>query len=216
MVSEPNGLKKMIAEEEAYVLVDLRGHEEAVKGHIKGAVSIPRSQLVESKDLFPEDKSAPIILYDDEQVNGQTFALVRNWGYKNVTVLNGGASGWTGRFFAGDPGSSIVYVKRLKDDQISVDEFKEIATGKSDDKVLLDVRDGATEGVIPKAITIPYSQLQARMAELPKDKEMVVHCNTGILAGMAVKNLRENGYQARYLDAVVQVAANGVFVVDEK
>lgn len=216
LVSEPDGLKKMIAEEEAYVLVDLRAKEAAAKGHIKGAVSIPLAQLAEARGLFPADKSAPIILYDEAQASRQAFTMIRSWGYKNTTVLNGGANGWTGRFFPGDPGSDIVYVKKLKPDQISIDEFKEIAAGKPIDKVILDVRDDSSEGSIPGAIVIPHWQLQVRMTELPKDKEMVVHCNTGILAGMAVKILKENGYQARYLDAVVQVAANGTFGVDEK
>jgi rhodanese-related sulfurtransferase len=216
MISEPDGLKKMIFEEESYVLVDLRSKETAVNGHIKGAVSIPLAQLAEAEDLFPADKSAPVILYDEHQAGRQAFATIRGWGFKNATILNGGAKGWTGRFFSGDPGSKIVYVKRIRPDQVGIDEFNKIAADKPADKVILDVRDGATDGIIPGAMTIPHSQLQKRMAELPRDRELIVHCNTGILAGMAVKTLRENGYRARYLDAVVQVAANGDFGVDEK
>ena len=82
------------------------------------------------------------------------------------------------------------------------------------DKVVLDVRDGVNS-VIKGATVIPQSELAARMAELPKDKEILIHCNTGILAGMAVKQLKENGYQARYLKAVVQINPDGSFEVTE-
>ena len=211
-----NGLKKMVHDDESYVLVDLRSHEAAKAGHIKGAVSIPADQLAAAKDRFPADKSAPVILYNDDQASAETFALVRGWGYKNATVLDGGAKAWDGTFFPGEPDSEIVYVKKLKPGQITVDEFKQIAAQKPSGEVILDVRDSGADGIIPGAVNIPQSQLAGRMGELSKDKEYIIHCNTGILAGMALKALTDNGYKARYLDAVVQVAPDGSFDVSEK
>jgi rhodanese-related sulfurtransferase len=216
VVSERNGLKKMIHEDDAYVLVDLRSKEVAIKGHIKGAVSIPEAELLAAKDKFPKKKSAPIILYSDDQASEEVFATVRGWGYKNTTVLNGGANAWDGKFFQGDPGSKIVYVKKLKPGQISVAEFKKIAGDKPQDKVILDVRDAGTEGHIPGDLDIPQAQLADRLAEVPKDKEIVIHCNTGILASMAFNTLKENGYNTRYIDAVVQVSPDGAFEITDK
>jgi rhodanese-related sulfurtransferase len=215
LVLPKNGLKKMIHEDTSYVLIDLRSQKAATTGHIKGAVSIPASELAGVKDKFPADKSAPIILYNDEQASAATFALVRGWGYKNTSVLDGGAKGWDGKFFPGELSTDIVYVKKLKPDQISTDEFKQVAASP-DDKVILDVRDTGMEGYIPGAINIPQSQVAERLAEIPRDKEIIVHCNTGILASMCVKTLKDNGYEARYLDAVVQVASDGSFAVTEK
>jgi len=216
VVLPANGLKKMINEDESYVLVDLRTREAATTGHIKGAVSIPEAELAAAKDKFPQDKSAPVILYSDDQASPESFGLVRGWGYKNATVLNGGARGWDGKFFPGEPASEIVYVKKLKPGQITVAEFQQIASSKPSDKVILDVRDSGAEGTIPGAISIPLAQLPDKLADLPKDKEYIIHCNTGIMAGMALKTLQDNGYQARYLDAVVQVSPNGSFDVTEK
>jgi rhodanese-related sulfurtransferase len=214
IVSEPNGLKKMIHEDDAYVLVDLRSKKAATAGHIKGAVSIPEAELAMAKDKFPKKKSAPIILYSDEQASAEAFASVRGWGYKNATVLKGGANAWDGKFFPGDPGSKIVYVKKLKPGQISVEEFTNIATDKPQDKIILDVRDAGLDGYIPGALNIPQSQLADRLAEVPKDKEVIIHCNTGIMAGMAINTLKDSGYQARYLAAVVQVSPDGTFQVN--
>jgi rhodanese-related sulfurtransferase len=216
VVSERNSLKKMIHENDAYVLVDLRTNEAASAGHIKGAVSIPEAELAAAKDKFPKKKSAPIILYNDDQASDETFALVRGWGYKNTTVLKGGAKAWDGKFFPGDPGSSIVYVKKLKPGQVSIADFQQIASSKPSNKVILDVRDTGSEGTIPGAITIPQSQLAGSLGELSKDKEYIIHCNTGILAGMAYKTLQDNGYQVSYLDAVVQVSPDGSLEITEK
>jgi rhodanese-related sulfurtransferase len=113
VVLPKNGLKKMIHEDDSYVLIDLRAQKEAAAGHIMGAVSIPEADLAAAKDKFPQDKSAPVILYNDDQASQETFMLVRGWGYKNASVLNGGAKGWDGRFFPGEPASEIVYVKKL-------------------------------------------------------------------------------------------------------
>ena len=216
VVSEGNGLKKMIHEDDAYVLVDLRSKKAAAAGHIKGAVSIPEAELAAAKDSFPKDKSAPIILYNDDQASEAAFATVRGWGYKNTTVLNGGAKAWDGKFFQGDPGSKIAYVKKLKPGTIAIAEFKQIAANKPADKVILDVRDAGSEGHIAGDLDIPQSQLADKLADIPKDKEFIIHCNTGILAGMAYKTLKDNGYNARYLDAVVQVSPDGSFEVTDK
>ena len=206
----------MIHEGDAYVLVDLRSKKAATAGHVKGAVSIPEAELAAAKDKFPKKKSAPIILYNDGQASAETFALVRGWGYKNTTVLKGGAKAWDGKFFPGDPGSKIVYVKKLKAGQISIAEFKKIAADKPSDKLILDVRDAGREGQIPGALNIPQGQLADRLAEIPKDKEILVHCNTGVLASMSIKTLKDNGYRVRYLDAVVQVSPDGSFAISDK
>lgn len=216
VVMPRNGLKKMIHDDDSYVLIDLRSKKAATAGHIKGAVSIPQMELAAAKEEFPKDKSAPIILYNDDQASQESFGLIRGWGYKNATVLDGGAKAWDGKFFPGEPASKIVYVKKLKPGTITVDEFEQIATAKPADKVILDVRDSGSEGTIPGAINIPLGQLSAKLGELPKDKEYIVHCNTGIMAGMALKTLQDNGYQARYLDAVVQVSPDGSFEISEK
>ncbi len=211
-----NGLKKMIHQNTSYVLIDLRSKKAATAGHIKGAVSIPEAELAAAKDKFPKAKSAPIILYNDDPASAETFALVRGWGYKNASVLIGGAKAWDGKFFPGDPGSKIVYVKKLKPGEITSAEFKKAAAGKMTGKVILDVRDSGTAGTISGAVHIPQAELAGRLAELPKDKEIIIHCNTGILASMALKTLKDNGYKARYVDAVVQVSPDGSFEVSSK
>lgn len=72
----------------------------------------------------------------------------------------------------------------------------------SDNQVLLDVRNpGELEnvGFIEGAINIPVDQLRQRMAELPKDKEIVIYCQVGLRGNVAYRQLVNKGYKARNL-----------------
>ena len=217
VISESAGLEAMIKENTSYVLIDLRAPGLAETGFIKGAVSIPAGELAGAKDRFPAIKTAPIILADAAQASNEAFNIVRSWGYSNTSVLRGGTGAWKGELVKGKPGTRVEYVKRLKPGEIAIDEFKTIVAGKPNNAVVLDVREGVTEGVIAGAIAVPRNELANRLGELPKDKEIVIHCNTGILAKMAYDTLKEKGFaNVRYLNAIIQVAKNGSFEINEK
>lgn len=78
-----------------------------------------------------------------------------------------------------------------------------IKTGKTD-FLVVDVRPGATSfklGHVPGAVHIPYSKILApeSLAKLPKDKKLVLICNTGQLQSLPVVPLRMLGYDATTL-----------------
>jgi len=207
----------MIKEGTAHVLIDLRDPEKAAGGFIKGSVSIPASELSKAKDRFPANKTAPIILVDEAQASDEAFGMVRSWGYVNTSVLRGGISSWKSDLVKGPPGSKIEYVKRLKPGEIAIDEFRAMALKRPADTIIMDVREGAVEGRLPDALSLPNNELEARLGEVPKDKAIVIHCNTGILARMAYNDLSEKGYKnIRYLNAVLLVAKDGSFEITEK
>jgi len=66
---------------------------------------------------------------------------------------------------------------------------------------LVDVRDPAevARGSIPNAIHIPLNDLRARLSELPKDKELLVFCQSGQRSYNACRILLQNGYSCRNL-----------------
>jgi rhodanese-related sulfurtransferase len=203
------------------VLIDLRPGKEARKGHIKGAVGMPPGRLTGARSEFPEDRSAPIILYTGGPADREAFDTVRGWGYKNVSFMKGGLEGWKasgGKLARGEMPSTINYVKKLPRGEIGIEEFTGIIKGKPSDKLVLDVRDAGTvsRGILPGAVNIPLQALDKRLRELPKDREIIIHCNTGIMAGMAFDTLQKSGYRARFLNAVVQVGQDGSFEVNEK
>ena len=78
-----------------------------------------------------------------------------------------------------------------------------IKTGKTD-FIVVDVRPSVTSfklGHIPGAVHIPYSKVLApeNLAKLPKDKKIVLICNTGQLQNLPVVPLRMLGYDAATL-----------------
>jgi NADPH-dependent 2,4-dienoyl-CoA reductase/sulfur reductase-like enzyme/rhodanese-related sulfurtransferase len=72
-------------------------------------------------------------------------------------------------------------------------------TGRS--PVVLDVRtpEEFAAGHLPDAVNIPVDELRSRLAELPHDRPLVAYCQVGQRGYLAVRLLREAGYQAMNL-----------------
>jgi rhodanese-related sulfurtransferase len=73
-----------------------------------------------------------------------------------------------------------------------------------EDLVVLDVRPAAEYGAghLPGAVSIPVGELRRRLAELPRDREVVAYCRGPYcaFAHEAVGLLREEGFAARRLE----------------
>lgn len=65
---------------------------------------------------------------------------------------------------------------------------------------LVDVRSPEEFGAghIEGAINVPVGELAARMAQIPKDKAVVVYCRSGMRSARAAGALREAGYKDVY------------------
>jgi rhodanese-related sulfurtransferase len=61
---------------------------------------------------------------------------------------------------------------------------------------VLDVRtaDEYVSGHVPGAVNIPHDQLASRLAEVPKDRDVVIYCRSGRRAMLAGEVLADNGY----------------------
>jgi rhodanese-related sulfurtransferase len=219
VVSGPVALDGWIRSGENLVLIDLRDGAAAEKGFIPGAIGIPAKDLASWKDRFPENKKAPVILYDAAQASLEAFKIVRGWGYVNTTVLREGIGSWKGELKSGPLAApaKIEYVKNLKPGEITIEEFKKIADTRPAGTLIVDVREQPVENILVGALQIPQSQFEARLGEVPKEKTVVIHCNTGILAKIAYDALIAKGYdKVRWLNAVVLIGANGAYEVSEK
>ncbi|MBI2422962.1 MAG: metalloregulator ArsR/SmtB family transcription factor [Candidatus Hydrogenedentes bacterium] len=79
---------------------------------------------------------------------------------------------------------------------------------------VLDVRPHTEygEGRLPRALSVPLEELTARLAEVPRNREVVAYCRGPycVLALKAVEILRANGYRALRLDlGVVEWRSRG-------
>jgi rhodanese-related sulfurtransferase len=61
---------------------------------------------------------------------------------------------------------------------------------------ILDVRspEEFASGHVPGAVNVPHDQLASRLAEVPKDKDVVIYCRSGRRTGLAAELLAANGY----------------------
>ena len=92
----------MMAEEENYILLDVRTREEYADKHIPGAVCVP-NETIGSEDI-PElpDKEQLILVYcRSGNRSKQASAKLAELGYTNVVEF-GGINDWTGETVSGD------------------------------------------------------------------------------------------------------------------
>ena len=79
--------------------------------------------------------------------------------------------------------------------------------------VVIDVRTPGeyANGHVPGAINIPHDRIAERMAEVPQDKDVVVYCQSGRRAAMALEALADKGYtRLAHLDGDIAAwKANG-------
>jgi len=222
LYSVSKSLKTMMDTETPVVVIDVRDAESAKAGHIKGAISIPGTDLAAAKDRFPAIKKAPIVIYGaDTKAGMEQFATIRDWGYMNATILKGGFDGWQKAELpvaSGETATEIVYVPKPKAGSVDIAAFSKAVDSKTTDVVILDVRtdEESEAGKIANAIAIPAEEVVERLDEIPKGKEVFIHCSTGIRAEMAYVALKEKGYKAKFLDANIKVADSGSYEITEK
>ena len=90
------------------------------------------------------------------------------------------------------------------------------ADGSDTGAVILDVRttDETASGGFKNAIAVPLDQIGSRLADIPKDKKVYVHCTTGARADMAAQELNKKGYKAFFLVADVECEGNDCEIED--
>jgi rhodanese-related sulfurtransferase len=79
---------------------------------------------------------------------------------------------------------------------------------------LLDVRTPReyAEGRVPGSVLIPMNQVPNRLAEIPRDRKVVVVCATGARSGAVTNYLQQRGYRGavNYTGGVVDWSRNGL------
>lgn len=88
----PGSVIRLINIENAQV-IDVRGKAEFKTGFITGSINIPMDELALKTPTL--DKTRPIVVVCKLGQRAQTAAaLLKDQGYSNVVVLNGGLSAW--------------------------------------------------------------------------------------------------------------------------
>lgn len=172
----------------AGTILDTRGKHAFMQGYLKGSFlttfdgnfnTIAGSYVDPDQELY--------LIIEEEKLEQAVRDLIRVGldniaGYARPEDLNN----WKGEL-----------------ETISAIDFEEVEKRRSKaDTQVLDVRQATefAEGNIPHAINIAHTRLADRLNELPKDKELLVHCGSGQRASCASALLARNGFNIQWVD----------------
>ncbi len=208
-------------------IVDSRQPAAFEKGHIPGAVNIPWAKLNVSerdgiRNEFAEDAvfedviaaggleaGDTLLIYDSNSLPGRAFIALEYAGFKNIHVLDGGISGFTGELSTDPVEVAKSDFKLTEKNDVRVDKAYVQSKLKSQDTVIIDGRnsDAFVDGHIPGAKSVVAARLLTEDRKiLPQDvinnllasrgvdknKEILSYCGSGVAAAnnyIALKNL---------------------------
>ena len=224
--TEPEFLKMAIDTGMAHILVDLRDPATARRGHIPGAVNFPAAgRLVQAAKEFNATlskklrKKARIIYYGDDPKLVERFHRTMRANYvENGYILNGGIRAWKARGYpiaTGPMRRKVEYKgKTTLPGEMSIKEFRKLVSGPHPGVVILDVRspgEWLKTGIVPGAMTIPLDTMNRRWQEVPRDRDVVVHCAAGNRALQAWRLLTDKGYtRVRWVNGKLNKWSKGI------
>jgi rhodanese-related sulfurtransferase len=88
-------LKQAIAQNEGFVIVDVRSPEEFATGRVPGAINIPLDSIEKRSAEIPKDKSVVLTCRSGRR-SGLAQETLRQLGYTNIRNHIGGILQWTG------------------------------------------------------------------------------------------------------------------------
>ncbi|OFW06765.1 MAG: MBL fold metallo-hydrolase [Acidobacteria bacterium RIFCSPLOWO2_02_FULL_67_36] len=135
------------------------------------------------------DESTPLYLViDDDHVEAAVRDLVRI-GYDRIPGY-------------ADPGEFEAYLAQDGGSRTEQIEFADVEQLRArPDQQVLDVRNASEfqAGHVPGALNIAYTRLADRLAEVPRDKALLVYCLSGARAAVASAFLEANGWSVKYV-----------------
>jgi len=205
-----------------FVVIDFRAAQEIEKGHIPFSTAISPQKLIEDTSVLPKDKKAQIILVTEKDITPEALSALQTLykeKYRNPAILDGGFAAWQKAGYkvaTGKASEKISYAKKLTPDEISIQEFLEIVEKKPPQTLIVDVRteEDHKGGAVPGAAHVPLEVIQKDPSKLPKDKELILYCNTGATSSTAHEVLKQKGFKSRYLNATITYQ-NGKPVISE-
>ena len=187
-----NELKSLMDKKALFTLIDSRTNPEYAESHIIKAVNIPDKKLQENLNLLPEDKNTLLVIYCNGVKCGKSKRLAAQlepMGYTHIRIYLEGIPVWEERNLPLVVGPD--YNKKIEATIIKPADLKKMIDEKGQGFVVVDVRDPSEfkEEHIPGAINIPSETFASGSGVLPKEKKIIVYCNTGSRSYLAYKKL---------------------------
>jgi rhodanese-related sulfurtransferase len=194
-------LKNLIDQKEKMVLIDARTPEEFKEAHIVGAVNIPEKGFEQAAAQLPPDKKTLLVFYCNGTKCGKSKRLatkVGPLGYTTILIYSEGIPVWEERNLPLVTGPG--FGRKIETTKLKAAELDTLIKAGKQDYILVDVRDEMefAAGHIPGAINIPAENFASAAGILPKEKKVIVYCNTGSRSYLAYKKLISLAYPRIY------------------
>ena len=177
-------IEKLDAMVKDHQVVDTRSADEFAKGHIPGSIHIPgtsKSFATYAGAVLSYDRPIVLIARPYNENPGVLHALgmigLRPSGIANAKEV-------TAAFRGGKPGATVktMTAQTLRD--------------RSNGARILDVRNTSEwkSGHLPGATHVYLGELESKLGSLPKDKPIIVHCQSGSRSSIATSILMAHGF----------------------
>jgi rhodanese-related sulfurtransferase len=203
-------LAALMAFETLYAVFDVRERGEFNLGQISNATSLPRSQIeFRIAELVP-DRRIPIVVYDEgEGRAGLAARTLGEFGYENVSILDGGLPEWRKEKLPAVSGVNVpskAFGERVHHErtipEISPEELRNLQE-RAADLMIFDVRTPEEYGrfCIPGAVNVPGGDLILWAEALKRKPEtrVIVNCagrTRSIIGTAALQRLDLNNVRA--------------------
>ena len=183
-------------------ILDTRSWEEFTAGHLPGAIHAPLINAFPTvAGSYVEENEGIYLIVDEDRLTEAVTDLIRI-GLDNVV-------GFITPEMVTDFGGTL--------ETTPVQRIETLKNGGYDPQALiLDVRraDEYEAGHLAGAMNIAHTRLMARLAEIPRDRQIWVHCRTGNRAAYASGYLQSKGFDVKMLDGgyLAWSEANGEIV----
>lgn len=194
-------LKTMLDAKDEFTLIDARTRDEFDEAHIIRAINIPEKNFEGMLSSLPANKNSLLVIYCNGMKCGKSkkvAAKAEAAGYTNIMLYAEGFPVWEEKAMPITAGPD--YRKKIETTKLNPAELKKMIDSGAKDFVIVDVRDETEyrEGHIPTAIHIPLETFAVRSEALPKEKKIVVYCNTGGRSYTAYRKLMKLAYPNIY------------------
>ncbi len=162
-------------------IVDTRDASDFAGAHLKGSINIPIEGKYATWAGTILNRESPIVIVAEEDRVSESIMRLGRIGFDHVAgFLRDGLKA------LGDHADLIGTTQRVT----------AVATAEiSEPFIILDVRSESEwrQGHIPDSLNIPLNRLQERMAEIPRDRNIIVHCQGGYRSTIATSLMLLHG-----------------------
>ncbi|GAA4322402.1 rhodanese homology domain-containing protein [Pigmentiphaga soli] len=167
-------------------LLDVRSPEEYAQSHLRGSVSAPGGQLVQSTDAYAAVRNARLVLIDDHGVRAtMTASWLLQMGWDEVYVLRDALR--YGEWVAGPQQAAVLGLDAIHCRTLPPQALQ--ARGDEVSVLDLDAKPRYKAGHIPGAWHGIRANLAANLGRLPAGRPIVATSADGVLARLAVPEI---------------------------